>query len=104
MDQIMKLRAEAVGAGITNNAGSRHTKAFTSTVEHGGLLNEFQMLPRTHGLLNIPANLAEIPGGIRMVRAGKMPPPFHKPISGVRHVKRLFKRFENHNHAQGGVA
>ncbi|HXH22902.1 MAG TPA: succinate dehydrogenase iron-sulfur subunit [Dehalococcoidia bacterium] len=95
MDQIMKLRAEATAIGITNNAGSRHTFAFTSTVKEGGRLNEFQMLPRTHGLLNIAANLAELPGGIRMIRAGKMPSPFTHKIPGAAHVKRIFKRFEH---------
>ncbi len=94
MDQIMNLRASAMAVGIKNNAGSRHTLAFSSTVEHGGLLNEFQMLPRTHGLFNIQANLAELPGGFRMIRAGKMPSPFHKPISGIKHVRRIFKKFE----------
>jgi succinate dehydrogenase / fumarate reductase, iron-sulfur subunit len=94
MDQIMKLRAEAVEAGITNNAGSRHTKAFTSLVEHEGRLNEFRLLPMTHGMFNIPKNLAEVPGGIRMIRVGKMPSPFARKISGQKHVKRIFKNFE----------
>ena len=95
MEQIMRLRSEATGIGITNNAGSRHTFAFTNTVKQGGRLNEFQMLPRTHGLLNIPANLAELPGGIRMIRAGKMPSPFTHKIPGVAHVRRIFKQFEH---------
>ncbi len=29
-----------------------------------------------------------------MIRAGKMPPPFPHKIAGVKHVKRIFKRFE----------
>jgi succinate dehydrogenase / fumarate reductase iron-sulfur subunit len=95
MEQIMRLRAAATETGITNNAGSRHTFAFTSTVKEGGRLNEFQMLPRTHGLFNIPANLAELPGGIRMIRAGKMPSPFTHKIPGHQHVRRIFKRFEH---------
>ncbi len=96
MDQIMKLRAEAVSAGIKGNAGSRHTFAFTSTVKQGGRLNEFQMLPRTNGLMNIPANVQELPGGLRLLRAGKMPSPFTHKISGIKHVRRIFKRFEPH--------
>lgn len=94
MDQIMKLRSEAVEAGIRNNAGSRHTLAFSSLVEHEGRLNEFRLLPMTHGLFNIPKNIAELPGGIRMIRAGKMPPPFARKIGGHKHVKRIFKDFE----------
>ena len=53
------------------------------------------MLPRTHGFLNIPANLAELPGGLRMIRAGKMPSPFTHKIPGTEHVKRIFRRFEH---------
>jgi succinate dehydrogenase / fumarate reductase iron-sulfur subunit len=107
MDQIMELRAEAMHRGLTNNAGSRHTLAFAKTVgqeptlveklagvRNKGRLDEFFMLPLTHGLFNMPENLGELPGGIRMIRAGKFPSPFHKPISGVNHVKRIFKRFE----------
>jgi succinate dehydrogenase / fumarate reductase iron-sulfur subunit len=110
MDHILELRADAMEHGITNNEGSRHTFAFaksigmeSTTAEKAitfglsrpkGRLDEFLMLPMTHGLFNIPANVAELPGGVRMIKAGKMPTPFHKPISGVKHVKRIFKTFE----------
>jgi succinate dehydrogenase / fumarate reductase iron-sulfur subunit len=108
MDQILKLRAEATHAGITNNAGSRHTIAFTKLVggepsltekvltlaSSKGRLDEFRLLPMTHGLFNIPDNLGEIRGGIRMIRAGKMPSPFHKAIPGIQHVRRIMKRFD----------
>jgi succinate dehydrogenase / fumarate reductase iron-sulfur subunit len=110
MEQIMKLRSEATHAGITNNAGSRHTLSFTKLVGGDGnivekmalfgaagkgRLDEFRLLPMTHGILNIAGNLSELPGGIRMIRAGKMPSPFHKAIPGVKHVRRLMKRFEH---------
>jgi hypothetical protein len=49
----------------------------------------------THGLFNIPKLAGEIPGGIRMIRAGKMPSPFHKSIPGVQHVRRIMKRFDH---------
>lgn len=93
MDQILKLRSEAVEAGIRNNSGSRHTTAFSSLVEHEGRLNEFRLIPMTHGFFNIPKNLAELPGGVRMIRAGKMPTPFARKIGGQKHVKRIFKEF-----------
>jgi succinate dehydrogenase / fumarate reductase iron-sulfur subunit len=107
MDQIMKLRAVATEEGITNNSGARHTISFTKLVggepsltekiflgaQPKGRLDEFRMLPMTHGLFNIPGNIGELPGGIRMIRAGKMPSPFHKPISGIKHVRRIMKRF-----------
>ena len=95
MDHILELRADAMKEGITNNDGSRHTTAFSKLVEHSGRLDEFRLLPLTHGMFNIPANVAELPGGIRMIRAGKMPSPFHKQISGVKHVKRIFKAFDH---------
>ena len=109
MDQIMKLRGEATAVGITNNAGARHTISFTKLVGGEptltekvllgagakGRLDEFRMLPMTHGLFNIPKLVGELPGGIRMIRAGKMPSPFHKSISGVRHVRRIMKRFDH---------
>jgi hypothetical protein len=60
-----------------------------------GRLDEFRMLPMTHGLFNFPKLVGELPGGIRMIRAGKMPSPFHKPISGVHHVRRIMKRFDH---------
>jgi succinate dehydrogenase / fumarate reductase iron-sulfur subunit len=106
MDQIMKLREEAVAIGLKNNAGTRHTVSFTKLVGGGlnlveraagirekGRLDEFWLLPMTHGLFNIPKNVAELRGGIRMIRSGKMPSPFHKPISGIKHVRRIMKRF-----------
>jgi succinate dehydrogenase / fumarate reductase, iron-sulfur subunit len=94
MDQILKLRADAVEAGITNNAGSRHTKAFSQLVEHGGRLDEFRLPILTHGRLNLFGQISDIPIGLRMIRSGKMPSPIHKPISGKKHVKRIFKDFE----------
>jgi succinate dehydrogenase / fumarate reductase iron-sulfur subunit len=116
MDQILKLRAEATHAGITNNAGSRHTLAFVKLVggeptlmekmagvRSKGRLDEFFLLPMTHGLFNFPDNLRELPGGMRMIKSGKLPNPFHKPISGIKHVKRLFKTFEHKAAEKPGV-
>ena len=95
MDQILKLRAEATHAGITNNYGSRHTLAFVELVEHGGRLDEFRLPVFTHGKFNFLGQVKDIPVGLRMIRSGKMPNPFHKPISGAKHVKRIFKSFEH---------
>jgi succinate dehydrogenase / fumarate reductase iron-sulfur subunit len=93
MDQILKLRAEAVHAGITGNAGSRHTLAFVQLVEHGGRLDEFRLPILTHGKFNFIGQISDIPVGLRMIRSGKMPNPLHKGIGGAKHVKRLFKHF-----------
>ena len=94
MDQILKLRSEAVHAGIKDNYGSRHTIAFVDLVEHSGRLDEFRLPVFTHGKFNLIGQMSDIPVGIRMIKAGKLPNPFHKPIGGVKHVKRLFKSFE----------
>jgi succinate dehydrogenase / fumarate reductase iron-sulfur subunit len=93
MDQILKLRAEATHNGITNNAGSRHTLAFVELIEGGGRLDEFRLPVLTHGKFNVIGQMSDLPVGLRMIRSGKMPNPFHKPISGIKHVKRIFKSF-----------
>ncbi len=106
MDQILKLRAEATHAGITNNHGSRHTLAFVKLVggetdlidaamgtKTSGRLDEFRLPVYTHGRFNLIGQMKDLPIGLRMLRAGKMPSPFHKPIGGIKHVKRIFKRF-----------
>ena len=93
MDQILKLRAEAVHAGIKNNNGSRHTLAFVELVGANGRLDEFRLPVFTEGKLNIIGQLSYLPSAPRMVRAGKMPPVFPHKISGIKHVKRIFKSF-----------
>ncbi len=94
MDQILKLRSEAIHAGIKDNYGSRHTLAFVDLVEHSGRLDEFRLPMLTHGKFNFVGQISDLPVGLRMIRAGKMPNPLHKPIGGAKHVKRLFKSFE----------
>jgi succinate dehydrogenase / fumarate reductase iron-sulfur subunit len=103
MDQILKLRAEAVHAGITNNYGSRHTLAFVDLVETNGRLDEFRLPVFTHGKFNFVGHMSDIPVGLRMIRSGKMPPPFPHKISGIKHVKRLFKRFAEQHAAKPTV-
>ena len=96
MDLIMQLRELAVEAGVTNNTGARHADAFVGTVRRLGRLDEVSLLVKSVGFWNIPRLLSELPGGLRMMRAGKMPwshpLPWHKPIAGVKHVRRLFDR------------
>ena len=94
MDQILKLRAEATHSGITNNYGSRHTQAFVDLVEVNGRLDEFRLPVFTHGKFNFLGQIKDLPIGIRMIKSGKMPPPFPHKISGRSHVKRIIKRFE----------
>jgi succinate dehydrogenase / fumarate reductase iron-sulfur subunit len=96
MDRIMQLREIAAEQGITNNTGYRHGTVFADSVRRLGRLDEVSMLPRSVGIFNVPRLLAELPGGLRMLRAGKLPwthaLPFHKPITGIKNVRRLFDR------------
>jgi succinate dehydrogenase / fumarate reductase iron-sulfur subunit len=94
MDQILRLRAQAVHEGIKNNNGSRHTLAFVELVGANGRLDEFRLPVFTEGKLNILGQLSYLPSAPRMIRAGKMPPIFPHKISGVKHIKRLFKTFD----------
>jgi succinate dehydrogenase / fumarate reductase iron-sulfur subunit len=56
MDQILKLRSEAVHRGIKNNNGSRHTLAFVDLVGLNGRLDEFR-LPSSPKAFNIIGQL-----------------------------------------------
>jgi succinate dehydrogenase / fumarate reductase iron-sulfur subunit len=93
MDKIMQLREKAVEAGIANNTGARHGDSFAGSVRRLGRLDEARLLPESVGFWNVPRLLSELPGGLRMLRVGKLPwshtLPWHKPIPGVKHVRRL---------------
>jgi succinate dehydrogenase / fumarate reductase iron-sulfur subunit len=96
MDRIMQLRDLAVEAGITDNIGVRHGNAFAASVRRLGRLDETRLLPASVGFWNVPRLLGEMPGALRMLRAGKLPwshaLPWHKPIAGIQGVRRLFDR------------
>ena len=99
MDQIMKLREKAVEAGITGNTGVRHGNAFAGSVRRLGRLDEVTLLPSSVGFFNAPRLLSEMPGALRMLRAGKLPwthaLPWHKGIPGVKHVQRMYDRIRS---------
>ena len=96
MDLIVQMREIAVEKGITNNTGARHGTAFASSVRRLGRLDEMRLLPESVGIFNVPRLLSELPGALRMLRAGKLPwshtLPWHKPIPGIKHVRRLYDR------------
>ena len=96
MDRIMELREMAVEAGVTNNTGARHGNAFAGTVRRLGRLDELSLIVKAVGWWNVPRFLSELPGGLRLLRAGKLtwshPLPWHKPIAGIQHVRRLVDR------------
>jgi succinate dehydrogenase / fumarate reductase iron-sulfur subunit len=96
MDRIMQLREKAVEAGLTGNTGARHGNAFSASVHRLGRLDEASFLPRSVGFWNVPRLLQEMPGALRMLRAGKLPwshaMPWHKPIPGIKSVRRIMDR------------
>jgi succinate dehydrogenase / fumarate reductase iron-sulfur subunit len=94
MDRIMQLRDIAVADGIRGTTGARHGDSFAGSVRRLGRLDEARLLPESVGFWNVPRLLSELPGGLRMLRVGKLPwshaLPWHKPIPGVKHVRRIF--------------
>lgn len=100
MNRILQLREMAIEHGITNNAGSRHTSIFAKSITDGGRLNEVWMVPGSVGMLNVPRMMAEMPGALKMARAGKLPfsqvippgfPGSHK-MSGMDRVRNIVRK------------
>lgn len=100
MNRILQLREMAIEHGIKNNAGARHTAIFTKSVTDGGRLNEVWMVPGSVGMFNLPRMSKEVPGALKMLRAGKLPlgqvvppgfPGSHK-IRGMDRVKNLIRK------------
>ncbi len=73
MNRILQMREKAIEEGLTNNTGARHTAIFTKSIEDGGRLNEIWMVPGSVGMFNLPRILTEMPGALKMARAGKLP-------------------------------
>jgi succinate dehydrogenase / fumarate reductase iron-sulfur subunit len=94
MDRIMQLREIAVEDKVKSGIGARHGDSFAGSVRRLGRLDEARLLPESVGFWNVPRLLSELPGGLRMLRVGKLPwshaLPWHKPIPGVKHVRRIF--------------
>jgi len=89
---IEALRAEAIKAGITDNAGARHVVSMVDSVGRTGRLDEFTLTFRTLGLMR---SIGMLPLGIRMELHGKMPlPTIFKAIDGIEEVKRIYGETE----------
>lgn len=88
MDQIIKLREEAVKTGITDNKGVRHIMAFKTDIKNHGKLNETTMPLKTVGVLRA---LGMIPMALRMQMKGKVPFPILKDIEGIEDVEKIYK-------------
>lgn len=103
MERIMALRERAIAVGLGNTTGASHAEAFASSVRRSGRLNEFWLMPNTFGMFNplsLPALLGAIPVALRALRHRKLPPMRHKAISGVQHVRRMFRRAEVRNNEE----
>ncbi len=100
LDRIVEIRERAQHAGVTNNAGTRHAKAFEGIIRDSGILDEPMLLLRSIGM-NPVEQVKNVPGGLRLLRAGKLPlasGPFHHKIPDHGNVKRLFEKVDS---AQG---
>ncbi len=95
MERIMALRDKAIQAGYTNSYGARHAEAFAKSVEHSGWLDETALVINTYGKTNFPELIKLIPVGLRSLRAGKVPPMFHKARPDADKVRRIFEKVDN---------
>ncbi len=105
MDAIMELRTEAIKAGVTNNHGSRHSKAFAGGVAKRGRLDEatLPILSAGFGPSAIPEMLGYTPGAIRLLKSRKLIAAARRhgaSKDGRREIKRLFDEVadEKHHH------
>ena len=88
LDQIVRIREEAIKAGISDNKGARHAMAFKSDIKSHGKLNETTMPLKTVGVLR---SLGMIPMALRMQMKGKVPFPLLKDIEGIDDVKKIYE-------------
>jgi succinate dehydrogenase / fumarate reductase iron-sulfur subunit len=94
MDRIMSLRAKGMEARVSDTCGSRHAAVFTDIIKHKGILDEPMLAVRTFGLKHVGRLVGMIPMVVQSFLKGKVPVsgPFHRPIPGIKHIQRLFKR------------
>ncbi|MBI5136042.1 MAG: succinate dehydrogenase iron-sulfur subunit [Nitrospirae bacterium] len=91
MEAIVHLRREAINAGLTNTAGSRHITEFIKIVRSEGRLNEGRM-PLKMVLSDPKKLLSVLPLAVDMLRHGKLPSPIHPPIPRVKEVRRIMDK------------
>ncbi len=94
MDRIMTLRSKGLEDKVPSTCGSRHAEVFTDIIKHKGILDEPMLALRTFGLRYLGRLLEMIPMVIQSALKGKIPMsgPFHRPISGIQHIQRIFQR------------
>ena len=86
-------RGDRTTASRTTTAAATRWPSSTWSSTNGRL-DEFRLPVFTEGKFNFIGQLSYLPSAPRMIRSGKMPPLFPHKISGVKHVKRIFKSFE----------
>jgi succinate dehydrogenase / fumarate reductase iron-sulfur subunit len=94
MDRIMALRSMTMAEKMPDTCGSRHAEVFTDIIKHKGILDEPMLAIRTFGLKHVGRLLDMLPMVIQSLFKGKVPwsGPFHRPISSIQNIQRLFKR------------
>ncbi len=88
LDQIVRIRQEAIKAGVVDNPGVRHVMAFQSDIKSHGKLNEATIPLKTVGVLR---SLGMIPMALRMQMKGKVPFPILKDIQGQEEIEKIYK-------------
>ncbi len=90
MEAIIRLRREAIAAGLGNSPAGRHIIAFVDIVKKEGRLNEgmqpLKMLWKSPWYL-----WQALPVAIKMLLKGKLPFPWHRPIKGIRFIRNIFR-------------
>jgi heterodisulfide reductase subunit C len=90
-DIITAIRTVAIREGYKETQGARHTLAFLEDIKSKGKLNEATLPLKTLRLNTIKL----VPYALRMLRRGKVPPPFVKSIDGLGEVIELIEEFKD---------
>jgi succinate dehydrogenase / fumarate reductase iron-sulfur subunit len=93
-DDIIAVKRATIEEGLTNHRGPRHALVIAKTIKQTGMLVESELIIGTVGRFNIIGLLKVAPMGLRMAMAGKMPPPFMKPVPKVDEIKMIFDTLE----------
>jgi succinate dehydrogenase iron-sulfur subunit len=88
-DAIAKLGAESIRHGIDRDPGARHAKWFVTSAKTTGWLRETELVPKTQG---IARSIKEIPFAMKLLKHGKVPPPFPPHVAeGVQEARALYE-------------
>ena len=94
MDQIIKLRELAIGAGLTDNIGAKHVLHFTECVAHTGVLDERTLPIKAAGIGWAFRNAGT---AIKATLKGKIKPLLpgtHPSVTEVQDVRRIHEELE----------